>query len=114
MLSSSLQECRSSPQCYRWCLLSVVVLVFIWTQAINHLTRLYETTADVRKISTSNQYSYENTTDPNNIASNTSLSVVEPLVAQQHHTQSTPQVIWLMSFPNSVSSTSTTRVDANQ
>ena len=99
MLSSRLQEYRSSPQCYRWGLLSVVVIVFVWTQAINHFTRHYENTADVRKVSTSSHYDYENATNNNSNASDT--LVVEPLVVQQNQSQSTPQVIWLMSFPNS-------------
>ena len=113
MLFSSPYEYRSN-QCFKVSLLLIVVVVFLWTQAISHFTHLYENAADVRKTSSSNshyEYEYENDKDDDDFCGfqdgNSSDSVAEEtmVTSRNNRSQITPLVIWLMSFPNSVCST---------
>ena len=118
MISTRIDEYRASrgltplgsSQCYRWCLLSIVLAVFVWTQAMNHLTRLYESPAssEVRVVSTNQQI--ENITESEEAVQDTvsaeatsPINVVASAKNVSQENQSVPQVIWLMSFPNSVS-----------
>lgn len=106
--SSRLSGVLGSPW-FRWGSLSFFFAIYVWAQAMNHYSSEYQVlhhkTADKTSVGGSTiKESSVNAAQISESAPNTSTTAAAIVAdAPSKSKMSIPQVVWLMSFPNSVS-----------